>query len=80
MIKRVHVPVKRCLCEVCLTEWLMLTDQPPKFCRSLACRSRDWNGKKPHRRSRAQEISFPSPRVKGRPRTHTTFIEDSDDL
>ncbi|MGA7314757.1 MAG: hypothetical protein WBX22_12380 [Silvibacterium sp.] len=78
MIERVRVPVKRCLCEVCLTEWLVPTDQLPMFCRNLACRSRNWNGKKQLRRSHVNEIVLPSPHTRGRPKTAQPFFESED--
>jgi hypothetical protein len=78
MIERVRVPVKRCLCEVCLTEWLMLTDQLPKFCRNLAYRSWNWNGKKQFRRSHVNEIPLPSPHTRGRPTNAQPFFESED--
>jgi hypothetical protein len=79
MIESVRVPVKRCLCEVCLAEWLILSDKLPRFCRNLACRSRWWNGKKQLRRSHVNEIVLPSPRTSGRPKTYAT-LDEGDDL
>jgi hypothetical protein len=79
MIEDMTVPAKLYACEKCLTEWLSLTVQAPQFCRNLACRSRNWNGKKQLRRSHVNEILLPPPRTSGRPKTYAT-LDEGDDL
>jgi hypothetical protein len=79
MIEHVRIPVNHCLCEVCLSEFILLSDQLPKFCRNLTCRSLNWNGKKQLRRSHVNEIVLPSPRTSGRPQTYAT-LDEGDDL
>ena len=80
MIEETTVLVEHCLCEVCLSEWLHPNDKLPEFCRNMVCRSRNWNGLKPRRRSHVDEISFPAPRRAGRPRASAAFDDDGEDL
>jgi hypothetical protein len=75
MIIDVKLPAKECTCDICGYQWVSLaTIQPPECCRSLACRSREWNGKKMP--SYAKVIKLPAPRKGGRPKTITLLDED----
>ena len=78
MIEDIAIPATLYLCERCLFEWLSFSSQPSQFCRNLECRSREWHGKKQHVQSHTNEIKFPAPRTRGRPKTCTIFDYSED--
>jgi hypothetical protein len=77
MITDIQIPAKRCECDICHYSWISIATTLPECCRSLQCRSREWNGKKMV--SHVNEIKLPSPRPPGRPKTITLISLDQQD-